>query len=253
MSEVETAEDGQVLVITINRPERRNAVNQAVSEGIAAALDRLDERRDLAVGVITGAGGTFCAGMDLKSFRDGEQVILSGRGFAGVTTRASAKPLIAAVEGHALAGGFEVVLACDLVVAARTARFGLPEVKRGLVAAAGGLFRLPDRLPYHLAVELILTGDPIDAEQAHQFGLVNRLTEPGAALGGALALARTVAANGPLALTASKRIIRESRDWPTAELFDRQQPLIDTVFSSADAHEGALAFLERRAPVWQAR
>ncbi|WP_432841488.1 crotonase/enoyl-CoA hydratase family protein [Dactylosporangium sp. CA-092794] len=253
MSEVEVAADGGVLVITINRPDRRNAVNQAVSTGVAGALDQLDQRDDLAVGIITGAGGTFCAGMDLGSFRLGERVSLPGRGFAGLTQRPPAKPLIAAVEGYALAGGFEVVLACDLIVAARTATFGLPEVKRGLVAAAGGLFRLPSSLPRHVAMELILTGDPISAERALHFGLVNRLTEPGQALGEALLLARAIAANGPLALAASKRIVSESRGWPADQAFDRQRPLTDPVFSSEDAREGALAFLEKRAPVWQGR
>lgn len=185
MSDVVRTEyaDG-VAVITLDRPESRNAVNRAVSEGVAAALDELDSRDDLTVGIVTGAGGTFCAGMDLKAFLAGERPGIDGRGFAGLTDAPPRKPLIAAVEGHALAGGCEVVLACDLVVAAEDARFGLPEVKRGLVAAAGGLLRLPHRLPYQIAMELALTGAFLDAPKAHAYGLVNRLTEPGGALAG---------------------------------------------------------------------
>src|ERR687888_2306815 len=191
MSEVHTEADGEVLVVKIDRPEARNAVNLAVAEGIAAALERLDGDDALRVGILTGAGGTFCAGMDLKAFVAGERPYVGDRGFAGIVQGPPRKPLIAAVEGWAVAGGFEIALACDLIVAARDARFGIPEVKRGLVAAGGAPLRPPQRLPYHLALEVALTGDPIGAERAHAIGLVNRLAEPGGAVDAALELAAT--------------------------------------------------------------
>jgi len=243
----------RVLVITINRPEQRNAVNAAVAHGIAAALDDLDGDAELAIGVITGAGKGFCSGMDLKAFVTGERPWAGDRGFAGITQRASAKPLIAAIEGFAVAGGLEVALSCDLIVAARGARLGIPEVKRSLVAAGGGLLRLPRMLPRNVAMELALTGDPIAAERAHGLGLVNRLAEPGEALSAALELAEAIAQNGPLALAASKRILTESADWPDSEFFDRQQAITEPVMASRDAREGATAFAEKRAPVWQGR
>ena len=243
----------RVLVITINRPDQRNAVNAAVAAGIAAALDELDAEPELSVGIITGAGKGFCAGMDLKAFVAGERPHVEGRGFAGITQRAANKPLIAAVEGFAVAGGLEVALACDLIVASRGTRLGIPEVKRSLVAAGGGLLRLPRALPRNVAMEMALTGDPIEAERAHELGLVNRLAEPGEALTVALELAETIAANGPLALAATKRIMAESADWPDSEFFARQQPIYDPVFNSEDAREGATAFAERRAPVWKGR
>lgn len=242
-----------VLVITIDRPEARNAVTLEVSEAVAAALDTLDGRPDLSVGVITGAGGTFCAGMDLKSFLRGERPSVPGRGFAGITEAPPAKPVIAAVEGHALAGGCEIVLACDMVVAGRGARLGLPEVKRGLVAAAGGLLRLPERIPAAVAMELVLTGDFLGAERAHAIGLVNRVVEDGGALEAALELADRIATNGPLAVAASKRVMVESRDWTAAERYARQREIIEPVFASADAQEGARAFAEKRTPVWEGR
>jgi enoyl-CoA hydratase len=175
---VRVESDGDVLVITIDRPEARNAVNLTVAEGIAAALDRLDSDAELRVGILTGAGGTFCAGMDLKAFVAGERPYVAERGFAGIVQGPPRKPIIAAVEGWALAGGFEIALACDLIVAARDARFGIPEVKRGLVAAGGALIRLPRRIPYHVAMELALTGDPVGAERAYELGIASRLTEP---------------------------------------------------------------------------
>src|SRR4051794_15550136 len=190
-------EDG-IVVITINRPQQRNAVNRAVSYGVCAAVDELDARPDLRVGILTGAGGTFCSGMDLKAFLRGEVTRVEGRGILGIAMTPPKKPLIAAVEGYALAGGFESVLACDLVVAARNAQFGLPEVKRGLAAAAGGLLRLPRLLPQRIAMEIALTGDMIGAERLYQFGLVNQLTEPGGALDAARALARSILANAPM-------------------------------------------------------
>lgn len=246
------ARDG-VLVITLNRPEARNAVTRAVSEACAAALDELDGRDDLVVGIITGAGGTFCAGMDLKGFLRGDRPSLPGRGFAGVTQRPPHKPLIAAVEGYALAGGCEVVLACDMVTAGRSAKLGLPETKRGLAAAAGGLVRLPVRITPNIAMELALTGDFLDAGRAYELGLVNRLVDDGRALDAALDLATRIAANGPLAVRASKRVLVESRDWPAEELWQRQASIIDPVFASDDAREGALAFTEKRPARWQAR
>jgi enoyl-CoA hydratase len=244
---------GRVLQITINRPEQRNAVNAAVAEGIAAALDRLDAEPELSVGVLSGAGKGFCAGMDLKAFVAGERPYAGDRGFAGITQRAAGKPLIAAVEGFAVAGGLEVALACDLIVASRGARLGIPEVRRSLVAAGGALLRLPRILPRTIAMELALTGEPIDAERAHELGLVNRLAEPGEALAAALELAETIAANGPLALAATKRIMTEAVDWPDSEFFARQGEIVAPVMSSEDAREGAVAFAEKRAPVWKGR
>ena len=243
----------RVLVITINRPDQRNAVNAAVAHGIAAAIDELDGDAELSIGVITGAGKGFCAGMDLKAFVAGESPYAGDRGFAGITQRAAAKPLIAAIEGFAVAGGLEVALSCDLIVAARGAKLGIPEVKRSLVAAGGGLLRLPRVLPRNVAMELALTGDPILAERGHELGLVNRLAEPGGALEEAIALAEAIARNGPLALAASKRILNESVEWPESEFFERQGAITGPVMQSEDAREGATAFAEKRAPVWKGR
>jgi enoyl-CoA hydratase len=253
MTPVRTEADGDVLVVTIDRPEARNAVNLAVAEGIAAAIERLDGEDALCVGILTGAGGTFCAGMDLKAFVAGEHPHVAGRGFAGIVQHPPRKPMIAAVEGWALAGGFEVALACDVIVAARDARFGIPEVKRGLVAAGGALLRLPRRIPYHLAMELALTGDPIGAERAYAIGIVSRLTESGEALDGARDIAATIARNGPLAVGASKQIVTAAADWPPAEAWDRQAAIAGSVLTSEDAREGAQAFAEKRDPVWRGR
>lgn len=243
----------RVLLITINRPDQRNAVNAAVATGMAGALDELDDDPGLSLGVITGAGKGFSAGMDLKAFVTGERPYAGDRGFAGIVQRPAEKPLIAAVEGFAVAGGLEIALACDLIVASRGSRLGVPEVKRSLVAAGGALLRLPRSLPRNLAMELALTGDPIDAERGHELGLVNRLCEPGEALATALELAQTIAANGPLALKATKRILVQSTDWPDAEFFARQGEIAGPVMSSEDAREGATAFAEKRAPVWKGR
>jgi enoyl-CoA hydratase len=243
----------RVLLVTINRPDQRNAVNAAVAAGIAAAMDDLDGDAGLSVGVLTGAGKGFSAGMDLKAFVAGERPYAGDRGFAGIVERPAKKPLIAAVEGFALAGGLEVALACDLVVASRGTRLGIPEVKRSLVAAGGALLRLPRTLPRNVARELALTGDPIDAERAYELGLVNRLTEPGEALEAALELAGAIAVNGPLALAATKRVMSESAGWPEDEFFERQRQIIEPVMSSEDAREGATAFAEKRAPVWKGR
>ena len=246
------AQDG-VLLITLNRPEVRNAVNLAVAEGVAAALEALDGDEALQVGIVTGAGGAFCAGMDLKAFVTGERPFVEGRGFAGIVERPPRKPLIAAIEGFAVAGGFEIALACDLIVAARDARLGIPEVKRSLVAAGGALIRLPRRIPYHLAMELALTGDPIDAPRGYEIGVVNRLAEPGQAVAAARELAAAIARNGPLALDASKRILREAADWSEDEAWARQGEIAGPVFGSEDAREGATAFAEKRPPVWRRR
>jgi len=244
------AADG-VGVITINRPQARNAVNGEVARGMAAAIEDFDARSDVRVLVLTGAGSSFCAGMDLKGFLAGDAPVAPGRGFAGITERPPVKPVIAAVEGYALAGGFEIVLACDLVVASEEARFGLPEVRRGLVAGAGGLLRLPRRIPYHLAMEIVLTGEHFPAARLAEAGLVNRMTAPGQALAGARELAAVVAQGAPLALAASKRVVVESADWDSHEAFARQGDIISPIFGSADAMEGAVAFAEKRAPVWR--
>jgi enoyl-CoA hydratase len=240
-----------VGVVTINRPEARNAVNGAVARGIAAAVDELDGRADVSVLVLTGAGGTFCAGMDLKGFLAGDAPVVEGRGFGGIVEQPPAKPLIAAVEGYALAGGFELALACDLVVASETARFGLPEVRRGLVAAAGGLLRLPRRIPYHLAMEIALTGEHYPAQRLAAAGLVNQVVPEGEALASARELARRVALGAPLALAATKRVVAQAADWASSEAFARQAEIINPVFGSADAMEGALAFAEKRPPSWR--
>jgi enoyl-CoA hydratase len=243
----------RVLVVTLNRPDQRNAVNAAVAHGIAQALDELDADAELSVGILTGAGGFFCAGMDLKAFAAGEMPWVQGRGFGGIVERSSDKPLVAAIEGFAVAGGLEIALACDLIVAAGGAKLGIPEVKRSLVAAGGGLLRLPRMLPRNIANELALTGDPISAERGYELGLVNRVTEQGAALDTALELAATIAANGPLALAGSKRILREAQDWSQSEAFERQASIWQPIFASDDAREGATAFAEKRAPVWRGR
>lgn len=240
-----------VGVLTLNRPAAKNAVDLATTEALAAAIDEFEARDDVAVLVLTGAGGTFCAGMDLKAFARGERPRIEGRGFAGLTEAPPVKPLIAAVEGWALAGGCELALTADLVVAARDARFGIPEVKRGLFAAGGGVLRLAKALPYQRAMEMALTGDPLPAEEAHRFGLVNTLTEPGGALAGARELAARIAVNGPLGVRASKQLIAGSVGWTDRAALDAQRELADRVFGSADALEGARAFAEKRLPVWR--
>jgi enoyl-CoA hydratase len=246
------AHDG-VLVITINRPDARNAINGEVARGIAAALDRLDGEDDLRVGVLTGAGGFFSSGMDLKGFLSGDVPIVEGRGLGGLTERPPRKPLVAAVEGYAVAGGFELVLACDLVVAGEGSRLGVPEVKRGLVAGAGAAIHLPQRIPPAIALEMLLTGEPVEASRAAQLGLVNRVVPDGTALEAAVELARTVAANGPLAVAATKQIARSAPDWTFVEAWQKQAEIMAPVFVSEDAHEGARAFAEKRAPVWKGR
>ena len=250
---VHTEVEHGVAVITINRPQARNAVNGEVARGIAAAIEGFDGRADVRVLVLTGAGGTFSAGMDLKGFLAGDAPMAAGRGFGGIVERPPVKPVIAAVEGYALAGGFELVLACDLVVASEEAKFGLPEVRRGLVAGAGGLLRLPRRVPYHLAMEIALTGDHFSAARLQEAGLVNVVVPAGQALAAARELAGRIAQNAPLALAATKRVIVESADWDSGSAFARQGEIITPVFTSADAMEGAAAFAEKRAPQWRGK
>ena len=250
--EVLTSEEDGILVVTINRPEAKNAMTKAAAEGIAAAMDRLDSDDNLRVGILTGAGGTFCSGMDLKGFLRGESPSIEGRGFGGIVQKPPEKPLIAAVEGYALAGGLELMIACDLVVANAGAKFGIPEVKRGLVAAAGGVMMLPDQIPERIAMELALTGDFIDAARAYELGLINRITD-GEALVAAKELAASIVANGPLAVRVSKQVIKQSRGWPMDERYTRQTQLIAPVFISEDAREGAAAFAEKSAPNWKGK
>jgi enoyl-CoA hydratase len=242
--------EGGIAVITINRPRVRNAINGTVARAVVAALDELEGRKDVAAYVLTGAGGTFSAGMDLKGFLTGDFPHVEGRGFGGLTEAPPKKPVIAAVEGYALAGGFELVLSCDIVVASEEAKFGLPEPKRGLVAAAGGVLRLPRRIPYHIAMEIALTGDHYPTARLYELGLVNRVTPAGEALAVAKELAGKIAANAPLALLATKRLVVESADWSQAEMFAEQAAVVDPVFGSKDAMEGAAAFAEKRAPRW---
>lgn len=244
----------QILVITIDRPRARNAINHEAAQQLAAALDRLDEDDGIVIGILTGAGNTFCSGMDLKAFAaTGQRPYVGDRGFAGLCERPPRKPLIAAVEGYALAGGCELALACDLIVAAEDATFGVPEVKRGLVPGSGGMLRLPARIPYHIAMEAVLTGEMFPASRFHQYGLINRLTGSGQALQAALEMAGVIAQNGPLAVQTAKGIIAESRNWRPADMFDLQRPRIAHIFTSDDAREGATAFAEKRKPVWTGR
>lgn len=242
-----------VMTITINRPEAKNAVNKAVAEGISAAIDELESNDALRVAIITGAGGTFCSGMDLKAFVTGELPVVEGRGFAGLVEYLVKKPVIAAVEGYALAGGFEVAISCDLIVVSEEAKFGIPEVKRGLAAAGGGLIKLPKQIPARIAMELALTGDFINAERAYELGLVNQVVPAGTALEAARALAARIAANGPLAVAASKQVVARAQDWDREEMFAKQQEIVMPVLVSEDAIEGATAFAQKRAPNWKGK
>jgi len=242
---------GHVLVITLNRPEAKNAFNAALSHALSAALDRLEEDPELRVGVLTGAGGSFSAGMDLKALLKGEVSGTPKRGGFGIMTAPPSKPLIAAIEGYAVAGGLELALCCDLIVATEASKLGLPEVKRGLVAVGGGLFRLPKRIPYHAVMELALTGELHSAQRFAELGLVSRVVPPGAALSCALELAERIAANAPLALAATKQILAKAAEWSEEEAWGAQRKLARAALSSKDAQEGARAFAEKRPPVWR--
>jgi enoyl-CoA hydratase len=248
---VHTEERNGVLVITIDRPHVRNAVDGATARALAAAVDLLDARDDLTVGVLTGAGGTFSAGMDLKAFAAGDKPDVPGRGFAGITRAHIRTPLIAAVEGYALGGGTEMALACDLIVAAQDATFGLTEVTWGLVPPEGGIVRLPERIPRNIALELLLTGDRLPADRAERLGLVNHLTAPGQALNAALELAARIAHNAPLSIAAVKRAVDERTAFDDQDAFREQDQIIAPVLASQDAQEGARAFAEKRTPQWQ--
>ena len=248
-----TERRGGVLVVTIDRPQQRNALDRAAGHALAAAMDTLDADDGLQVGVLTGAGGTFSAGMDLKAFLRGERPDLPGRGLGGITQTPTRKPLVAAVEGWALAGGFELLLACDLIVAAETARFGVPEVKRGLVAGGGAALKLPRRVPYAAALEMLLLGEPISARRGYELGLVNRVVEEGQALAGALEMAELLVANGPLAVAATKEVASKTMDWPADVAWERQEQILAPVYASEDAREGARAFAEKRPPAWTGR
>ena len=248
---VRTEVDGHVLVITIDRPHVRNAMNKAAAEAIEAALDRLDDDQDLWVGILTGAGGSFCAGMDLKAAAHGEHPVTERRGPLGILDQPPAKPLIAAIEGNALGGGLELAMACDLIVAARGAPIGLPEARRGLYAGGGGLYRLPKRIPQNVAMELALTGAAVTAERMAELGLVNRLADPGAALTIARELAEEIALSAPLAVRLSKAIVAAAPDRTEAELRALQTADGAAVMESADAREGMAAFADKRPPVWR--
>ncbi|MGX5185152.1 crotonase/enoyl-CoA hydratase family protein [Streptomyces avermitilis] len=252
-TEVRTETIGSSLLITIDRPKARNAVNAAVATQLAAAIDQLEADPALRAAVLTGAQGTFSAGMDLKAALAGESPEIPGRGFGGLTRAQTTKPLIAAVEGWAMGGGFELALGCDLIVAADDARFGLPEVGRGLIAAGGGVIRLPKRIPYHLAMELLLTGEPVSGERAGQLGIANRVVAAGETVATALQLAERIAQNAPLALAAVKNLVRAADGAPEEEAFAVQGRLMATLAASADVREGMTAFTERRSPVWQGR
>lgn len=250
---VRTERIGSTLLITLDRPEARNAVNAATATALAAVLDELEADPALRVGVLTGEGGTFSAGMDLKAALRGESPDVEGRGFGGLTESRPDKPLIAAVEGFAMGGGFELALACDLIVAAEDARFGLPEVKRGLIAAGGGVIRLPERIPHHLAMEFLLTGEPVDGRRAGELGLANRVTGKGQAVAEALRLAERVASNAPLALAAVKRVVRAAEGASVEEAFAFQRGEMNTLMASDDVREGMTAFAERRPARWTGR
>lgn len=244
----------RIAIITLNRPEARNAVSQQLAEDLEAAIDRLEADDALWIGILCGNGPAFCAGADLKAIASGEARLTTKRGgFAGLVRRVRTKPLIAAVEGPAVAGGTEIVLSCDLVVASTTARFGLPEVKRSLVANAGGLFRLPRALPTNVAMEMALTGDDLDAEAAHRHGLVNRLVQPGHALATAVELAEAVNANAPLAVRASRRVVLAARLLEDDEAFEVAADATREVFRTEDFREGPRAFVEKRSPIWTGR
>jgi enoyl-CoA hydratase len=253
MTVVELERREHIALVTLNRPEARNAISPEVSQAMAEVLDEIEADAELRAVVVTGRGEVFSAGADLKVVAAGKaNDIARGKGgFAGIVTRDFPKPIIAAVNGPALAGGFEIVLSCDLVVAAETARFGIPEVKRGLMAAAGGLIRLPKRVPLTVALELAMTGDPIDADRALQLGLVNRVVPAERVLDEATNLANRIGENSPIAVRNSRRLVREAVELSEADGWTRTLELMMPVFESGDAVEGATAFAEKRQPVWR--
>jgi enoyl-CoA hydratase len=255
MAIIEYETDGHVGIITINRPDARNAVNGDVANGIEAAIDQIEADDSLWLGILTGVPPVFCAGADLKEINAGRAGALQTKrgGFGGITRRERTKPIIAAVDGPALAGGTEICLACDLIVASTSAKFGIPEVKRCLVAAGGGLFRLPRKIPFNMAMELALTGDPIDAERAYHFGFVNRVCEPGQALETAKELARQIEANAPVAVRASRRIMLDSRYEDEETGWRLSAEGMAEAISSEDSKEGLMAFIEKRSPNWAGR
>ena len=242
---------GNVLLLTLNRPHARNAFDAALSQALSDALDRFEEDVALSVAILTGAGGSFSAGMDLKALVKGENAYTKKRGGFGILQHPPAKPLIAAIEGYAVAGGMELAMACDLIVAAEDAQLGLPEVKRGLVAVGGALFRLPRRIPYHVVMELALTGEAQSAERFRQLGLVNRVMPKGQALEGALALAASIAKNGPLATAATKQILLKQWEWTEEQAWPAHRQIANKALRSKDATEGSRAFAEKRPPVWR--
>lgn len=252
---VEYDQQGSHAIIKINRPEARNAINGEVAQGIETALDRIEEDDGVWVGILTGEPPVFSAGADLKEINSGNAgaLVTERGGFAGIVQRERTKPLIAAVDGSALAGGTEIVLACDMVVASKNAKFGVPEVKRSLAAAGGALFRLGRKVPFNVAMELALTGDPIDAERAHHFGLVNRLVEPGEALGAAVELAEQVCANAPVAVRASRKVMLEATSAPDEVGWKMSAEAMAAAMSSEDFSEGLTAFIEKRPPEWKGR
>jgi enoyl-CoA hydratase len=247
---------GHVVILTINRPEARNAINGPVSLAMSGFMDELAEDPDCWVVVITGTGDkAFSAGMDLKAFASGEggDIMGASGGFGGLTQRTFPKPIIAAVNGSALAGGFEIMLSCDLVVAAEHATFGIPEAKRGLIAGAGGLIRMPKRLPIAVALELAMTGDTIDAARAFELGLVNRVVPSSVVIEEAVSLADRIAANAPLAVRYSKSVMKQAAELSEAEGWKINAEAVGVVFTSADAMEGPVAFAEKRPPNWQGK
>jgi len=252
---VEFEQRGRVAIMTIRRPEARNAVNHAVASGMEEGIDRLEEDDDLWVGIVAAEGPVFSAGADLKEVAAGNigALVTKRGGFAGIANRERTKPMIAAVDGPALAGGCEIALSCDAIVASRQAAFGIPEVKRSLVAAAGGLFRLPRVLPRNIALEMAMTGDPIDAERAYRFGMVNQLVEPGEVIDAALALAARICANAPLAVRASRRVVLDGANADDAAAWDMTNSAMAKVASSEDFREGPRAFIEKRPPSWTGR
>jgi len=248
-----TEQRGRVLILTLNRPDAMNSVNPALAQAVADALEAFDANDTAQVGVLTGAGRGFSAGMDLKAFADGAFPNIEGRGFGGIAEKSSVKPLVAAVEGFALAGGLEIALSCDVLVAAEGAKLGIPEVTVGLFAGAGALLRLPRQLPYNVAMEMALTGDPITAERGFELGMVNRVAPKGEAVAVAVELAERMAKNAPLGMAASKRIIREMGGMTEEQFWAYQGPIMSDVFGSSDAIEGATAFAEKRDPSWKGR